>query len=107
MNTVLDIMQKLKSVDDAIKLLKMQIEFTPNIEKALNYAIEAHKGQKRKSGEDYIVHPILVSAITASISNDEVMVISALLHDVVEDTPITIEEIGEEFGDDVKLIKKD
>ncbi len=104
MNAILDVVKRLKSVDDAIKLLKTQVEFTPDIEKALDYAMKAHEGQKRKSGEPYIIHPILVAAITASISGDEVMVISALLHDVVEDTPVTIEEIGEEFGSDVQLI---
>jgi len=104
LNRVLDIIKRLKSVDDAIKLLKTQVEFNSKIEKALDFAIKAHEGQKRKSGEPYVIHPILVAAITASISGDEIMVISALLHDVVEDTPVTIEEIEKEFGNDVKVI---
>ncbi|HEY9190576.1 MAG TPA: RelA/SpoT family protein, partial [Sulfurovum sp.] len=69
--------------------------------KALELSLEAHQGQTRKSGEPYIVHPILVAAITAKISNDEMMVQAALLHDVVEDTSATIEELEREFGDDV------
>lgn len=73
----------------------------PETTKALEIALKAHEGQIRKSGEPYIVHPILVAAITAKISNDEMMVQAALLHDVVEDTPYTIEELLETFGDDV------
>ncbi len=69
--------------------------------KALELAIEAHAGQKRKSGEPYIVHPILVAAITAKISNDETMVQAALLHDVVEDTQMGIEALERLFGADV------
>ncbi len=104
MTQVLDIIKRLREVEDAIKLLSTQIEINEKIQKALDFAIKAHEGQKRKSGEPYIIHPILVAAITASISEDEVMVISALLHDVVEDTPVTIEEIESEFGEDVKRI---
>ncbi len=74
---------------------------SPLFHKALSLAKEAHVHQKRKSGEPYIVHPILVSAITALVSNDEAMIIAALLHDVVEDTEYVIEEIEEMFGEDV------
>jgi RelA/SpoT family (p)ppGpp synthetase len=73
----------------------------PATTKALELSLEAHKGQIRKSGEPYIVHPILVAAITAKISNDEKMVQAALLHDVVEDTDATIEDLELEFGYDV------
>jgi len=73
----------------------------PETLKALELSLTAHNGQTRKSGEPYIVHPILVAAITAKISNDEMMVQAALLHDVVEDTTFTIEELVEIFGDDV------
>jgi len=59
------------------------------------------KDQTRQSGEPYIVHPILVAAITAKISTDEMMVQAALLHDVVEDTSFTIEVLEREFGFDV------
>ncbi|ADV46122.1 RelA/SpoT family protein [Nitratifractor salsuginis] len=104
MNDFLELVKKLKSVDDAIELLARQIELSDRIRDALDFAIAAHEGQTRKSGEPYVIHPILVAAITASISNDETMVISALLHDVVEDTPHSIEEIGERFGHDVRHI---
>ena len=68
---------------------------------ALEFAKEAHKNQFRKSGEPYVIHPILVAALVAYVSNDEIMVIAALLHDVVEDTPYTIEDIRQYFGEDV------
>jgi len=74
------------------------------VEKALDLAMKAHQGQKRKSGEPYIVHPILVATITAIISAEETMVVAALLHDVVEDTPYTLEDMREMFGSDVAHI---
>ncbi len=104
MDDFLELIRKLKDVDEAIELLATQIELSDRIREALEFAREAHRGQARKSGEPYIIHPILVAAITASISGDETMVISALLHDVVEDTPHSIEEIGERFGSDVQHI---
>ncbi|MBU1958291.1 RelA/SpoT family protein [bacterium] len=72
--------------------------------KALILTKQAHEHQRRKSGEPYVVHPILVAAITALISNDETMIISALLHDVVEDTDYTIEDIVEMFNDDIAFM---
>ncbi len=71
------------------------------VHKALDLAISAHEGQKRKSGESYIIHPILVAAITASISGDEMMVVAALLHDVIEDTDYTRDDIEDIFGKDI------
>jgi len=68
---------------------------------ALALSIKAHEGQSRKSGEPYVVHPILVAAITANISNDQTMVQAALLHDVVEDTSYSIEDLSVCFGADV------
>ncbi|WP_457608074.1 RelA/SpoT family protein [Nitratifractor sp.] len=104
MNEFLELVKKLQTVEDATELLARQIELNETIRRALDFAVAAHEGQTRKSGEPYVVHPILVAAITASISGDTTMVVSALLHDVVEDTPHTIEEIGELFGDDVRHI---
>ena len=98
------LLQKIRtihSVTEAQTLLFETIPPSQEIREALAFAKEAHEGQKRKSGEPYIVHPILVAAITASISADETMVTAALLHDVVEDTPFGIEEIKERFGEDV------
>ncbi len=74
------------------------------ISKALKLSKNAHKGQTRKSGEPYILHPIIVAVFTAMISNDETMIVSALLHDVVEDTDFTIEELEDIFGKEVALL---
>ena len=96
--------EKLKhrhDIDSASTYLFSQIEASPTLKKALEYSKEAHKTQFRKSGEPYIIHPILVAGIVSSITTDESMAIAALLHDVVEDTDITIEEILELFGKDV------
>jgi GTP pyrophosphokinase len=68
---------------------------------ALNFSKKLHVNQSRKSGEPYVVHPILVSAIVASITGDLAMVQAALLHDVVEDTEVSIDEIESLFGKDV------
>jgi len=91
----------LHDVDSSISYLFSHMAATPALEKALSYSIEAHKLQFRKSGEPYIIHPILVASIVASITDDESMAIAALLHDVVEDTDTTIEDIEELFGKDV------
>ncbi|NLK66825.1 MAG: bifunctional (p)ppGpp synthetase/guanosine-3',5'-bis(diphosphate) 3'-pyrophosphohydrolase [Campylobacteraceae bacterium] len=77
-----------------------------NIEKAVKLCIEEHDGQFRKSGEPYAVHPILVACIVAFMGGDDDMVIAALLHDVVEDTEYTVEEVREKFDDGVaKLVE--
>ncbi len=85
----------------AIELLYSLLEMTSNVERAIAFAIEAHKNQKRRSGEPYVVHPLLVSCIVAYFGGDEVMVCAALLHDVVEDTEYTLEEVRKSYGDDV------
>ncbi len=102
MDAFLDKAKNIDTIEEANALLWGQLPNPlPETTKALELSLEAHKGQTRKSGEPYIVHPILVAAITAKISNDEMMVQAALLHDVVEDTSYTIEELEHEFGDDV------
>ena len=68
------------------------------IEKAYLFANKAHAGQIRKSGEPYIVHPISVANILVSLGMDTESVVAALLHDVVEDTPVTLEDIEKNFG---------
>lgn len=74
------------------------------IEKAYNIAFEAHKEQKRKSGEPYIIHPLCVGIILADLELDKETIASGLLHDVVEDTIMTVDELREQFGDEVALI---
>ena len=97
----IDAIQGTSSVEGAIGLLQESITINEKIEDALAFATDAHKEQFRKSGEPYIVHPILVASIVAKITEDESMVMAALLHDVVEDTPVTIEEVKARYGDDV------
>ena len=72
------------------------------IEKAFSIADEAHKEQKRRSGEPYIIHPVAVATILADMGMDTDSICAALLHDVVEDTPTTAKEIREMFGEDVE-----
>ena len=76
-----------------------------NIRKAFDLAVEAHKDQRRKSGEPYVFHPIAVAKIVADeIGLGAISIISALLHDVVEDTDYTIEDIEQLFGETVARI---
>ena len=74
------------------------------IEKAYHVAYEAHKDQVRRSGEPYIIHPLCVAIILADLQLDKESIVAGLLHDVVEDTIMTEEEIEREFGKDVALI---
>jgi (p)ppGpp synthase/HD superfamily hydrolase len=78
------------------------MEITPSIERAIAFATGAHAGQVRKyTGEPYITHPIAVAKIVATVEHTEAMLIAAILHDTVEDTPVTIELVEEQFGAEV------
>ena len=74
------------------------------IQKAYEVAREAHKDQKRKSGEPYIIHPLCVSIILADLELDKETIVAGLLHDAVEDTWMTTEEVTKEFGEEVSLL---
>ena len=74
------------------------------IQRAHAVADRAHDGQRRRSGEPYIVHPLAVAAIVAELGLDDTTIASALLHDAVEDTGVDIAEIGRDFGPDVAAI---
>jgi len=87
------------------ELIKLNDEYNiDNIKKVYYFAKEAHDGQKRKSGEDYFIHPIAVSLILAEMKMDEETIIASILHDVVEDTKYTKEEISEIFGETIALL---
>lgn len=77
---------------------------TTMIEKAYQIADEAHKGQKRKSGEPYIIHPLCVGIILAELEMDKETIVAGILHDVVEDTVMTTEQLAEEFSPEIALL---
>ena len=74
------------------------------IEKAYKLAVKAHGDQRRKSGEPYIIHPLWVAIILADLEMDKETIAAGMLHDVVEDTKFTEEDIRREFGDEVALL---
>ncbi|MCI5822236.1 MAG: bifunctional (p)ppGpp synthetase/guanosine-3',5'-bis(diphosphate) 3'-pyrophosphohydrolase [Lachnospiraceae bacterium] len=74
------------------------------IQKAYDVANAAHKGQCRKSGEPYIIHPLCVAIILADLELDKETIVAGILHDVAEDTVMTVEEIAQEFSDEVALL---
>ena len=74
------------------------------IRRAYELADAAHKGQKRVSGEDYIIHPLAVAKILTDLQIDDITISAAILHDVVEDTTHTLKEMRELFGDEVAML---
>lgn len=77
---------------------------TTMIEKAYKIAADAHKEQKRRSGEPYIIHPLSVAIILAEYELDKETIVAGILHDVVEDTVMTLDQLGEMFGSEVALL---
>src|SRR5215218_1881097 len=81
-------------------------DYNPDVDgdlltRAFRFAAKAHAGQQRRSGEEFILHPYAVARICAELHLDDETIAAALLHDVVEDTGISLEEVAEEFGDEV------
>ena len=100
-----------KKIDEQVENLlgrlarRFSVEDITRISDAYYLAREAHKEQRRKSGEPYIMHPVAVARIVAEeLRLGANPIIAAFLHDVVEDTPYTIEDIRERFGDDVAFL---
>lgn len=84
-----------------VKLRKTYPDKYAEIKKAYDFAKAAHTGQKRSSGEDYFTHPCAVVEILSNFGFDSSTVIAAFLHDVLEDTPVTPEELRAVFGDEI------
>ena len=91
--TIQDVIAKKKEISKRVD--------SKQIMKAYNYAFEHHGDQKRRSGEPYIIHPINVAYILAGVGLDEATICAALLHDVVEDTDVTDEDLRKEFGEEI------
>lgn len=92
--------------EDLIKIIRNYHPSTDlsMIEKAYHVAQKAHTDQKRKSGEPYIIHPLCVAIILAELELDKETIVAGILHDVVEDTIFTTQEIAVEFGEEVALL---
>ena len=96
--------QKEVTIEDLIKEASKYIEDErelDNIRHGYMYAKECHEGQFRKSGEPYIIHPLHVCMNLTKFNADESSLCAGLLHDVVEDTEYTLEQIRNEFNDDI------
>lgn len=91
--TIQDVITKKKEISKRVD--------TKAIMKAYNYAVQHHGDQKRRSGEPYIIHPINVAYILAGVGLDEATICAALLHDVVEDTDVTIRDLAKEFSEEI------
>ena len=91
------------TIDDVIQELKKHNKKcdTKKIRKAYNYAIEHHWEQKRKSGEPYIIHPIQVAYILSTLGLDDDTICAALMHDLVEDTDVTLQDISTNFSPEI------
>ncbi len=91
------------------KLLEKVRSYNPHVDedlirRAFTLAKKQHEGQKRNSGEDYIVHPFHVAMILADMNMDTSTIVAGLLHDVIEDTEVTYEDIVEEFGEEIAIL---
>ena len=94
------------TAEDVINICRqyMNEKHVAIVQKACDFATYVHKEQRRKSGEPYIIHPIQVAGILAELKMDPETVSAGFLHDVVEDTKVTLGDLGELFGHDVEVI---
>ncbi|WP_027963531.1 RelA/SpoT family protein [Halalkalibacillus halophilus] len=95
-----------KSIEEVIEEASCYLneENTAFIRRAYDFAYKAHEGQTRKSGESYIVHPVQVASILVELEMDPATIASGFLHDVIEDTGITFEDLTESFNEEVALL---
>ncbi len=96
--------KKLNELKKRIQRYYPDLEDWELVERAYNFSVEAHSGQLRESGESYITHPLGVALILTELELDLVTIVAGLLHDVVEDTPVTLDQIQEEFGEEVAAL---
>ena len=118
-----DSIRKIKEIEKSVKamddftspsklyeeLIKSVRKYHPSssvskMEEAYQIAAAAHEGQKRKNGEPYIIHPLCVAIILADLEMDKETIIAGILHDVIEDTVMTMDELSEQFGAEVALL---
>jgi GTP pyrophosphokinase len=92
--------QLYSQLEQKVRALRPKDDFSP-LEKAYRLALEAHKDQRRESGEPYMVHPLNVTLILADMQMDLVCLETGLLHDTVEDTRVTLDQIRKDFGEEV------
>ncbi len=90
-------------IKDKIKKYQPEADFSL-LDKAYALAVDMHKNQKRESGEPYIIHPLAVAGILADMQLDTEAIAAGLLHDVIEDTPVTFDDIKRDFGEDIALL---
>ncbi|WGL59230.1 bifunctional (p)ppGpp synthetase/guanosine-3',5'-bis(diphosphate) 3'-pyrophosphohydrolase [Pigmentibacter sp. JX0631] len=88
--------------EKCLQYLEPSVE--PILYKAFQFAHNLHAGQMRKSGEPYIIHPLAVAEILSEFKMDETSLVAAVLHDVVEDTHVSVEEVSKEFGEQVAAL---
>src|SRR5947209_16147113 len=91
-----------RSLEEKVRSLRPDEDLSP-LHRAFTFAVERHASQKRKSGEPYITHPIAVANVLVDMQMDSVCLQTGLLHDVIEDTGVKIEQIREIFGPEVAL----
>ncbi len=99
----MDYTEQFKKIEKTIKDRHPGVDLTL-LEKAFHLADGMHKEQKRKSGEPFIIHPVAVASMLVDMDMDMPSVIAGMLHDVVEDTSVTIEEIRELFGEEIAYL---
>lgn len=98
-----EIEKEMQEIEETIRRYNPNADFAM-LKKAFAFAEEAHRGQLRKSGEPFFIHPVAVGKMLAEMEMDMPSVIAGILHDVVEDTDTTSEDIAREFGDEVAYL---
>ncbi len=93
-----------EQLENSLKTYITKKEHLDKIQDAYKFALDKHEGQFRKSGEPYIVHPLDVAFILSELHTDPITIMSGLLHDVIEDTSATYDEVKELFGEEVALL---